>query len=112
MVRVFFALDESIGSDHYSMRGDSKYGYPLHTERSPLTTARPPCKIELSTQAELGDQGTVPLDILILQVVEKAPALADHHEKSSAGVMILFVDLQVLREMVDSLSDERNLDLG
>jgi hypothetical protein len=48
---------------------------------------------------------------LFLKVPKQSPTLSDHHEKTSPAVMILFVDLQVLGEVIDTLSQQRNLNL-
>ena len=44
-----------------------------------------------------------------MQVVQKAPALADHHEKAATRAVVLLVPLQVFGQMVDALGEERNL---
>jgi hypothetical protein len=57
------------------------------------------------------DQTSVSLEIVAFEIVEKASALADQHEKPAAGVMILNVDLEVPREVVDPLTQQGNLNL-
>jgi hypothetical protein len=49
---------------------------------------------------------------LFLEVPEHPPTLSDHHEQSSPAVMVLVVDLQMLGEVIDPFSDQRNLYLG
>src|ERR1035437_4466060 len=66
----------------------------------------------LFAQLEILDQGTVALHVLRLQVVEQATTVADHHEQSSAGMVILLVDLEVLGEVVDALAEQRHLHFG
>jgi hypothetical protein len=60
----------------------------------------------LSAEPELLDEGAVPLDVLSLEVVEKSPALADELEQPSPRVVILRMRPQMLREIVDSSSEE------
>ena len=45
------------------------------------------------------------------EVVEQPTPPTDEHEQPTARVMVLLVDLQVLREVVDALGEERDLDL-
>ena len=66
----------------------------------------------LLADAERLDDAAVGPEILGLQVVEQATALADHHEKATAGVVILQVSLEVLRQVRDALGEEGDLDLG
>jgi hypothetical protein len=49
---------------------------------------------------------------LFLEVPKQSPTLTDHHEQSTPTVMVLLVDLQVFGEVIDPLSQQRNLDLG
>jgi hypothetical protein len=72
----------------------------------------PPSGPVLSTQPQFCNQGTVSLHVLFLEVPKQAPTLADHHEQAPPTVMILLVDLQVVGEVIDPLSEQRNLDLG
>ena len=66
----------------------------------------------LLTNTESRDDGTVSLDIYLDEVVEQRAALTDHLEEAAAGVVILLVDLEVLGEVVDALSQQRDLYLG
>src|SRR5271170_4387584 len=72
-----------------------------------LTTGAP-----LPPQAELGNERPVPLDVVASEVVEQPTSTTDHHEQTPTGVMVLAVDLQMLRQMVDALREERDLHLG
>ena len=40
----------------------------------------------LFSQSESFDQGTISLNILILQIIKQAPSLADHFQKPSSGM--------------------------
>ena len=57
------------------------------------------------------DQASVSLVIVLLEIVEKPPSLAYKHEEAPAGVVILNMNLEVLREMIDALAEQRNLHL-
>src|SRR4051794_7632909 len=66
----------------------------------------------LPAKAELGDECPIPLDVVASEVVEQPPTATDEHQQPTARVMVLLVDLQVLREVVDPLGEDRHLDLG
>jgi hypothetical protein len=50
--------------------------------------------------------------IRVVQIIEQAMALADHHQQSPAGTVILGVGLQMLGEVVDALREQRDLHVG
>src|SRR5262245_39466003 len=50
--------------------------------------------------------------MLLAQVLEEAPALADQHQQAPAGVVVLLVGLEVVGQPVDPLRQERDLNLG
>src|SRR5215218_7855955 len=66
----------------------------------------------LPAQAELADQSAVALEILLLQVVQKAATATDEHQKAPARVVVMLVLAKVLGEVVDAMREQRNLDLG
>ena len=45
------------------------------------------------------DDASVALDVVVLHIVQKSPATADHHQKSPAGMMILFMGFQVFGQV-------------
>jgi hypothetical protein len=63
----------------------------------------------LLPEAEFLDDVLVPLHIGFPQIVKKPPPLADQFEKPSARMMVLLVDLEVIREIVDSIAQDGNL---
>jgi hypothetical protein len=65
----------------------------------------------LAAEAELLDEGAVALDVLSLQVVEKAPPLTDQLQETTPGVMILRVRPQMLGQVVDPSGKKGNLHL-
>src|SRR5262245_5772247 len=67
---------------------------------------------ELSPAAQLRDQFSVSLHVLALEVVQKSPAAPDQLEQAAPRVMVLRMRPEVLRELVDALREERDLDLG
>ena len=60
----------------------------------------------LLTDTQLGDQGTIALDVLLHEIIEQAAALTDHLVQAAAGVVVLRVLLEVLGELSDALGAE------
>ncbi len=56
----------------------------------------------LLTDTQLSDQGTVTVDVLLLQVSQHRTALTNHLQQTAARVVILLVYLQVLRSAHDA----------
>ena len=69
-------------------------------------------QVLLLANAEFLDYVLVALGIVALEVVEQATSLADHHQETAAGGVILLVRLEMVRQLTDSLAEHRNLDLG
>ena len=67
---------------------------------------------DLLTQAELCDDRTIAVDVLLGKIVQKASALTDHHQKAAAGMVVVLVDAKVLGELVDPGGQNSDLDLG
>src|SRR4051812_33908299 len=66
----------------------------------------------LLPEPQLLDQCQVAGAVRVLQVLEQVGPLADHLEQAAAGGVVLRVGPHVLREAVDPLGQERDLDLG
>jgi hypothetical protein len=66
----------------------------------------------LSTQAKRLYDGAVSLDVIFLDVVEQASAPPNQHEQPSAGMVVLFVDLQMLGQILNAMGEQSNLDFG
>ncbi len=58
------------------------------------------------------DQALISWKILFPQILEKSPPLPNEFEETEAGVVILDMDLEMLREVCDSLTQQGNLYLG
>jgi hypothetical protein len=63
----------------------------------------------LIPQAQFLDDLPVTVDIRALQVIEEAATLSDHLEEATATVVILLVGAEVVRQIVDALGEQRNL---
>jgi hypothetical protein len=71
-----------------------------------------PPQILLFANAEFLDYVLVALGIVVLEVVQQATSLADHHQETAAGGVILFVRLKVVRQFDDPLTEHRDLNFG
>src|SRR5262245_13083609 len=77
-----------------------------------LILAMPVLRPVLLPDPEPADQLGVPIGVLALQVVQQTPPLADQLEEPASRVMILRMSLEVFREVVDALAEQRNLNFG
>ena len=66
----------------------------------------------LLSYAETLDDRTVTVDIDLDKIVEEFLSLADHLEKTAAGMIVLGVSLKMLCELVDPLGKDSDLDFG
>ncbi len=55
------------------------------------------------------DQTLISLEVLFSQIFEKSPPLPDELEETEAGMVILDMDLEVLREVLNPLAYQGNL---
>ena len=63
-------------------------------------------------QAELGDEAGVARLVLLLEIVEQRATLVDHHQEAAARVIVLVVRLEMIRQRVDAVGQDRDLDFG
>ena len=66
----------------------------------------------LLAQVQLLDDGTVTLDVYLLEVAEEVSSVTDHLQHAAAAVVILVVCLEVLGKSVDAMGKDRDLNLG
>ena len=85
-------------------------GPPIHTfgSTAPHGAVLP---FNVLSDAQFCDNGAVSLDIRLDQVAQQVSALADHLQKTAAGVVVVLVRLQVFRQRVDPAGQNRNLNL-
>src|SRR5439155_24737025 len=70
-------------------------------ELAQTSTSRGADAVGLATQAELPDEGAVPLDVFPLQVVEETPPPPDETQQPAPRIVILRVPPEVLGEVAD-----------
>ena len=58
----------------------------------------------------LGD-GLIAGHVRGVQVIEQAAALADHHQQSATGTVILLVALKMLGQVINALGEQGDLDV-
>jgi len=68
--------------------------------------------LPLLADSESFNDGAIPIRILGLQIIKKPTALTHHLEKPSAGMMILRMDFEMLRQISNSFTQDSNLNLG
>ena len=66
----------------------------------------------LLTDTQLGDQSTVAVDVLLCQIVQHLAALTNHHQQTTAGVVVMLVHAQVIGQLVDAGGQDSNLNFG
>jgi hypothetical protein len=66
----------------------------------------------LVTEPELLNQLTVRLDIRPSQIVQQPATLAYHLQEAAATMMVLSVLAEMIRQVIDALSKDRNLNFG
>lgn len=67
---------------------------------------------DLPTQAVNGENCTIALDVVLANVVEEPTTLTDHHEQTTASVVVVLVGLEVVVEIRDPRSENGNLHFG
>lgn len=67
---------------------------------------------KLLADAQLGDDSLVALGIVLLQIVQQTATLADHHEKTAAGRMVLLVRAEMIVQLADALAKNSDLHFG
>src|SRR6266567_6895397 len=63
----------------------------------------------LAPQAQIGDQLQIAVVLGARQVLQEAATRADHLEQPAAGMVVVLVSAQVLRERVDAIGEQRDL---
>ena len=76
----------------------------LHTLRMP--------RRGLLTDAQLGNDRAVTLDIFLRQIVQQTAALTDHLVHAQTAVVVVGMLLEVLRQLADTLGEDGDLDFG
>src|SRR5690349_18968438 len=84
---------------------------PGCTPRGSDRPVTPPRQVS-PAQTEALDQRAVAVDVHLGQVVQQTAATADHQQKTTAGVVVVLVLLEVLREVGDALAQQGDLRLG
>ena len=79
-------------------------------ERDPLGVPSLPSRCS-PTKSEASDDLLIALGTLPVKVREQPPALSDHHEQSAPAVIVVRGRAEMLGQMLDPLSEERDLDL-
>jgi hypothetical protein len=65
--------------------------------------------VKLFAQLQFFRDVLITTQINVLQIIEQATALADHYQQPATRAVIFFVRLQMFRQMVDAMREQRNL---
>ena len=68
--------------------------------------------LDVVADAQSLDELTVLDDVVLLNVGEKTTTTADEHEQATTGVEVLLVGLHVLGQLLDTLGQNGDLNLG
>src|ERR1700753_4329051 len=68
--------------------------------------------VSLLTDAQFAAKFAVAIRIRLLEVIQKAAALAHKHQQATAGAMILLVGLEMFGQFANALTEDRNLHFG
>jgi hypothetical protein len=68
--------------------------------------------LELVPEAQFLDDLPVSVDIRTLQVVQETATTSDHLEESTTTVVVLLVEAEVIRQIVDLLGEQGDLNAG
>jgi hypothetical protein len=63
----------------------------------------------LLADAEFLNDSLVAIGVVFLQVIQQAAAPADHRQQPAARCMILFVRFEMLRQLANTLAEDRDL---
>ena len=77
----------------------------------PLPSARL-FAIRLFAQSEALNQRLIPLHVFASQIGQMAATLAHKLQQTSAGMLIMFVGLQVLDQLIDAFGQQGHLHFG
>ena len=79
----------------------------MTTSRSRRFLVKIDCR--LFADAQLADYFAVAVRVMRLQVVKQPAALADEHQKTTAGSMILLMSLEMLSQLANAHAQDSNL---
>src|SRR5689334_13437629 len=68
-------------------------------------------RLPLLAKAELRDEIGVARLVLAAQIIQQRTALVDEHQEAASRVIVLRVGLEVHRQVVDALGEDRDLNL-
>ena len=78
-------------------------------KNEPRFDAQNGVKVESAAELELLGNRLVPSQILAVEIIQQAAALADHHEQTAAGAVIFHIALEMLGEVVNPFGQKGDL---
>jgi hypothetical protein len=64
----------------------------------------------LLAQTKAFDNLAIPIRVTTVEVIQKSAPLVDHHDQPASRSMVLQVQLQMRRQIVDAVAQQCNLD--
>ncbi|OPY12062.1 MAG: hypothetical protein A4E66_01226 [Syntrophus sp. PtaB.Bin001] len=71
-----------------------------------------PSEKNLFSQTKALDYLSVSLNIFIFQIIKKSSSLTDQFQQSSTGMMVFFMDLEMISQIFNPCTQKRYLDFG
>ena len=68
--------------------------------------------MQLLTQTQLSDEGTITFDVLLCQIVQQTTTLTDHLGQATTGMIVVGVLLHVLGELLNAFGKDSYLNFG
>ena len=66
-------------------------------------------RFRLSSQAQGLNDGSIPFHVIVFDIIQESATPAHHHQQTSSGVMVFFVDLEMLRQIGDAMRQQSDL---
>jgi hypothetical protein len=63
----------------------------------------------LFAQSKLLNQSAIPVNVLLLEIIQETPPLSHQFDQAPAGVVIFGVDLEVIGQVTDPLAQNGHL---
>jgi hypothetical protein len=66
----------------------------------------------LFAQTQFLNNLTITVDVFLAQIVQEIPAMSDHFQKTTTGMMVFLVHTQMFIQIVDLVRQDRDLHFG
>jgi hypothetical protein len=108
-ILLFVGLTSALAEANFEHRSPTTQTSELRTRKREHARSS---KKRSATQTEFLKQGPVAVEVLVLEIVEKATSLAHDLEQTAARVMVLRVRFEMFLKAGDALGEQRDLNFG